>query len=86
MTFGEYRLQLIQMSPIKKYDQVEKRSCGETYWELEETHGGDWIRSEDLKPILERVLDAIGCGCGGDPGLCGDCSTLWAEIDELKNN
>lgn len=71
---------------MDKYDQVEKRSCGETYWELEVNAFGDWVKMDDLRPVLFRVLEVIGCGCGGDSGLCATCSTLWAEIDYINKN
>ena len=32
---------------------------------------------------LAAIQDAIGCGCGGDYGLCDDCSEAYNKTDEL---
>ena len=32
---------------------------------------------------LAATQDAIGCGCGGDYGLCDDCSEAYNKTDEL---
>jgi hypothetical protein len=38
---------------------------------------------ESLLQALAAIQDAIGCGCGGDYGLCDDCSEAYNKTDEL---
>jgi hypothetical protein len=45
----------------------------------------DQARKEinSLFGALAAIQDAIGCGCGGDYGLCEDCSEAYNKTDEL---
>jgi hypothetical protein len=38
---------------------------------------------DSLLWVLEAIKDVIGCGCGGDYGLCDDCSEAYKKADEL---
>ena len=38
---------------------------------------------DSLLWVLEAIKDVIGCGCGGDYGLCDDCSEVYKKADEL---
>jgi hypothetical protein len=38
---------------------------------------------DSLLWVLETIKDVIGCGCGGDYGLCDDCSEAYKKADEL---
>ena len=44
----------------------------------------EWKEKADaLLQALAAIQDAIGCGCGGDYGLCDDCSAAYNKTDEL---
>jgi hypothetical protein len=38
---------------------------------------------DSLLWVLAAIQDAIGCGCGGDYGLCEDCSSAYNKTDAL---
>ena len=38
---------------------------------------------DSLLWVLAAIQDAIGCGCGGDYGLCEDCSEAYNKTDAL---
>ena len=40
-------------------------------------------KADSLLQALAAIQDAIGCGCGGDYGLCDDCSEAYNKTDEL---
>ena len=44
----------------------------------------EWKEKADaLLQALAEIQDAIGCGCGGDYGLCEDCSEAYNKTDAL---
>lgn len=43
----------------------------------------------DKKQLINLLIEAqncIGCGCGGDYGLCESCDKIYDKIDKVVDN
>lgn len=97
--YNSYVVTRIELIGLCRKMERERNDARDTKWarEIHSCHNEcarsictlrrerDEARKEinSLFGALAAIQDAIGCGCGGDYGLCDDCSEAYNKTDEL---